>query len=408
MRGNDTSPIVAIVNEDARVTYAGKPIAAGEQIVRALQESTDFRWEVVSADQAASGKYFAAVMIPSDFSTAVSSLDSATPRQAQLTVKYTGDGSPGDKQSMDALFTTVSDRTGAEGIKDLLIGMSTVRSQLQLTLTTAQLLSAGTNAADQQAQQVLSGADELLPYLETARAGANELVDVAGQVSQVVNGASASVTELADRLTTLGVTIGDVNRGSSSLQSGLDATIALLQSSGLPVEDTVATLTQTRGDLELASQQLSAITELLGPGTGPDTDLGTALRGGLDELQSVSARLSSAGNLLQQGIGPIADQAPQLLGDNREQILAGITALKNISKSLADQLNKGVTAIPVRSASQQKQLSTVLSSPVTVAQTNVPNSFNLFSAQTLAILFGSTTLLLAGALLWALRRQRNH
>lgn len=401
----DESRAVAIVNEDTPVTDAGKPLAAGGEIVTALQGSPDFEWEVVSSDQASSGKYLAAVTIPSDFSSSVMSLSTATPRQAHLTVSYQGDGSPGDKESMDTLFATVSDKTGANGIKGLLSNMTTVRSQLQQTLTTAQLLAAGTNAAEGQMQQALAGADQLLPYLETARAGANQLVDVAGQVSHVVDGVAPSVTELSDRLTKLGVTIGDVSRGSSNAQRDIDTAIALLKSSGLPVGDTITTLTQTRDDLGLASRQLSEITGVLGPGTGPDTDLGTALRSGLDQLQSVSAQLSSAGGLLQEGVGPIADQAPQLLGGGKDQIIAAVTQLKNLSKSIADQLGKGVTAIPIRTPAQQEQVSTVLSAPVAVDQTDTPASVNIFTASNLAILFGITTLLFAAALLWALRRR---
>ncbi|GAA3159570.1 hypothetical protein GCM10020255_041950 [Rhodococcus baikonurensis] len=53
-----------------------------------------------------------------------------------------------------------------------------------------------------------AGAGTLLPYLETARSGALELMSVADQVSGVVDQASGSAEELATRADSLGLTLG--------------------------------------------------------------------------------------------------------------------------------------------------------------------------------------------------------
>ncbi|MFC7446725.1 YhgE/Pip domain-containing protein [Rhodococcus daqingensis] len=396
---------VAIVNEDAGAVVGGKPMNAGEQVVAALQESGDFDWETVSADEGSAETYLASVTIPADFSDAVNSLSTNAPRQAELAVHYNGDGSSADRETMSALMTTVSDQTGAQGITDVLAGIASARAQLQQTLLPAQLLTAATNAADAQAQQLLGQADQVLPLLATANDGANQLVDVAGQVSAMVEGAAGPATEVSGRLTELGVTLGDVTRSTEQLRGGLDAAAATLRATGIG-GDALRTLEQTRTDLALVSDQLTSITGLLGTDVGPDTDLGGALRGGLGRLQDVSAQLTDAGNQLQAGIGPIAEQAPALLGTTKDQILTGVSQLKSVSTELGEQLTKGVNTIPARNATQQERIGAVLSAPVAVVQTGGSDAGSeLFTARNLAIVFAATTAALAAALVWSVRRR---
>jgi putative membrane protein len=401
----ESTRTVAIVNEDAGAVVDGKPMNAGDQVVAALQESGDFEWATVSADEGSADTYLASVTIPADFSDSVNSLSTNAPRQAELAVHYNGDGSPADTESMSALMATVSDQTGAQGIKDVLAGIASARAQLQQTLLPSQLLTAATTAADKQVQQLLGQADQVLPLLATANDGANQLVDVAGQVSAMVDGAVGPATEVSGRLTELGVTLGDVTRSTEQLRGGLDAAAATLRATGLQPE-MVRTLEQTKTDLALVSGQLTAITGLLSADAGPDTDLGGALRSGLGQLQDVSAQLTDAGNQLQAGIGPIAEQAPALLGTTKDQILTGVSQLKSVSTQIGEQLTKGVNSIPARNAKQQDQISTVLSAPVAVVQTGGSDGgVELFTAKNLAIVFAATTAALAGALVWSLRRR---
>lgn len=413
-RTDTPARLVAIVNEDAGAAAAGKPVRAGDQVVAALQEAGDFDWEVVDADTAADRKYLASVTVPANFSEAVTSQGGTDPRQAELAVHRNRAGSAADDAAITALMTTVSDQTGARGIKDLLAGVASARAQLQQTLLPAQLLTAATGAADKQAQELLAGVDSVLPYLATANDGANQLVDVAGQVAGMVDGASGPAGELSERLTALGLSIGDVTRGTTRLQDGLGEAVAVLRApgaeavlraSGIEVGTAVGTLEQTSADLGALAAQLNSVTALLGEDVGPDTDLGDAVRSGFGQLESVSAQLTSAGLQLQDGIGPIAAQAPELLGSTKDQILAGVSQLKTVSAQLGDQLTKGVDAIPVRNAAQQQQISSVLSSPVSVVQSGGDDaSPAVFTAENLAIVFAATTLMLAAALAWTVRR----
>ena len=72
---NNTGNIkVAVASEDAGYTsdLIPTPINAGEQIIGKLRANDQFAWQFVSADEAArgvrSGEYYAALVIPKEFS----------------------------------------------------------------------------------------------------------------------------------------------------------------------------------------------------------------------------------------------------------------------------------------------------------------------------------------------------
>lgn len=379
---------VAIVNEDTG------PGGMGDRVANTLAQTGDFTWEIVGADTAAAGDYLATVIIPEGFSDAVASLGTTTPRQAELSVQR---GGAADADAVSRLTATVSEVTSAAGIRNLLSGMASARAQLQQATMPAQLLVAATAAADTQARQMLGGVEGMLPYLQTANDGANQLVDVAGQVSGMVQQARGPAIELSSRLTELGLTIGDVTTGVDRLERGLGAVATRV--AGVDAA-AAASLEHTSADLADLSRQLTAVTGLLGTGVGPDTDLGSAIGSGFGQLESVSAQLSDAGHQLQSGIGPIAAQAPDLLGDTTDQILAGVAQLKSVSTQLDAQVTKGLDAIPARSGAQQDAMSTTLAAPVAVVDTGDAPGPDLLDPRTLMIAFAGTTVALAAALAW--------
>ncbi|MFF2027565.1 hypothetical protein ACFVW2_38100, partial [Streptomyces sp. NPDC058171] len=83
----------------------------------------------------------------------------------------------------------------------------------------------------------------------------------------------------------------------------------------------------------------------------------------------------------------------------------GFAKLKTLSGQLSTDLNNGVAAMPVRTAAQQNQLATVLAEPVAVTRT-LSAPAPILSAEHLAVGFGITTVLLAGAVVWMGLRRR--
>ncbi|QYB01307.1 hypothetical protein I1A62_29115 [Rhodococcus sp. USK10] len=398
--GSADSRTVAIVNTDAGATVDGKPVRASDTLIEKLEANEAFDWQVVDASAAADGDWFATVTVPEDFSEAVSSVWGAKPRQATLDVDVAGS----DSAASEELSGVVSSQIGADGITDLLADMSSSRTRFQQAGMTAGFLAAGTAAADDAAQQLTEGADTLLPYLETARAGSVQLLDVADQVAGVVGETSGTANNLADRLSALGLTLGEANDSASQMRTRIDDAFRVLD--GTPVApDVVPSLRQVGADLDLLSSQLGSVPGLLGGQVGPDTDLGELVRVAMGQLTDASDQLSSGARQLNDGIVPIADQAPAMLEGATSQIVDGFAKLKTLSGQLSTDLNNGVAAMPVRTAAQQNQLATVLAEPVAVTRT-LSAPAPILTAEHLAVAFGITTVLLAGAVVWMGLRRR--
>ncbi|MFC9836585.1 hypothetical protein ACFVKB_22605 [Rhodococcus sp. NPDC127530] len=398
--GAADSRTVAIVNTDAGATVDGKPVRASDTLIDKLEANEAFDWQVVDADAAAGGDWFATVTVPEDFSEAVSSVWGAKPRQATLDLDVAGS----DPGASEELSGVVSSQIGADGITDLLANMSSSRTRFQQAGMTAGFLAAGTAAADDAAQQLTEGADTLLPYLETARSGSVQLLGVADQVAGVVGETSGTADDLADRLSALGLTLGEANDSATQMRTRIDDAIRVLDATPV-ASDVVPSLRQVRADLDLLSSQLGSVPGLLGGGVGPDTDLGELVRVAMGQLTDASNQLSSGARQLNDGIVPIADQAPDMLEGATSQIVDGFAKLKTLSGQLSTDLNNGVAAMPVRTAAQQNQLATVLAEPVAVTRTlSAPSP--ILTAEHLAVGFGITTVLLAGAVVWmGLRRK---
>ncbi|WP_213574793.1 hypothetical protein [Rhodococcus sp. USK13] len=395
------SRTVAIVNADAGATVEGEAVRAGESLIGNLEANQDFDWRVVSADEAEAGNYFATVTVPDDFSAAVSSIWGSKPRQATLGLDVEG----ADEVAAIRLSEVVSSQVGADGVADLLADMSKSRTAFQQAGMAAGLLAAGTSAADDAAQQLTAGADTLLPYLETARSGAVQLLGVADQVAGVVDETAGTANDLADRLSALGLTLGEANDSAVQMRTRIDAAIRVLAATPVAPE-VVPALQQVSADLGLLSGQLTSVPGLLGEQVGPDTDLGELVRVAMGQLTDASAELSSGARQLNDGIVPIADQAPELLAGATTQIVDGFAKLKALSGQLSTDLNAGVAAMPARSGAQQTQLATVLADPVAVSR-SVSGSTPILTAGHLAVGFGCTTVLLAGIVVWMSLRRGN-
>ncbi|MHA4852584.1 YhgE/Pip domain-containing protein [Rhodococcus sp. MSC1_016] len=395
------SRTVAIVNADAGATVEGEAVRAGESLIENLEANQDFDWRVVSADEAETGNYFATVTVPEDFSAAVSSIWGPKPRQATLGLDVEGS----DEVASLTLSEVVSSQVGADGVADLLADMSKSRTTFQQAGMAAGLLAAGTSAADDAAQQLTAGADTLLPYLETARSGAVQLLGVADQVASVVDETAGTANDLADRLSALGLTLGEANDSAVQMRTRIDAAIRVLAATPVAPE-VVPVLQQVSADLGLLSGQLTSVPGLLGEQVGPDTDLGELVRVAMGQLNDASAELSSGARQLNDGIVPIADQAPELLAGATTQIVDGFAKLKALSGQLSTDLNAGVAAMPARSGAQQTQLATVLADPVAVSR-SVSAPTPILTAGHLAVGFGCTTVLLAGIVVWMSLRRDN-
>ncbi|MFC4377261.1 hypothetical protein ACFO5K_24580 [Nocardia halotolerans] len=357
--GQDSAPTgIALINADTGPT--------GERVARAVQDAGGYEWTVAEPGEIDAGDYAAVITLPADLTTAMATLATPQPQRAELTVTTHEDA---DTDTVNGAVDVVTHRIGASGVDAALSAVSQARNQMTSVQFTAQLLSAGVNAAADGADQFSGGAEEMLGFLDHAKQGAGQLTSAIELLNQTVDGAAAQADQLADALGATGLTIAQVEQSATNLGSGLDQILPLLRSlpfAGDPqLADIITKLEALQGVSNQAGTQLAGLSALTGAAVDPDTDLGTLLR-------TVVARLHSARDQLTQGaelakdLPTLAEQGGAQLLSAMEQLTGGVGALQNIVGNLNTQTGKALEALPPRGQSQQTALALALTDPVEV------------------------------------------
>ncbi len=87
--GNTDNLEFAIVNNDINETYNGKSLNFGSDVVNELKDNEDFDWKFVNENKARSGvesgQYYAAIIIPENFTKDILSINTQNPSTTSLT-----------------------------------------------------------------------------------------------------------------------------------------------------------------------------------------------------------------------------------------------------------------------------------------------------------------------------------
>ncbi|MFA7169563.1 MAG: YhgE/Pip domain-containing protein [Candidatus Paceibacterota bacterium] len=304
--GNMTNVPVAVVNEDAGTLYAGKREYYGERIIENLENNDVLGWRFVNYEDAQNGldeqKYYAIVLIPEDFSAALVSGESDTPRQANITWET--------HDSTSFLFTTYFKNVIA------VLGKSINEEILPEFSQVAQIKI---EEADSQLKAASEGADRLAQGLGTLESGSNTLGD---NLQKATDGSQ----DLTSGLETLDTKSSDLNNGITQAKEGS----AILET-GLRSADT-GTKTLTDG-----LEQLSDGSTELKDGSEQLSDGANQLAQGADEM---STKVSSADETLSL-FYPFLNNISQIIDSNNDKYLLGIPNFIAPAKEQKDQLVSG-------------------------------------------------------------------
>lgn len=359
--GTDAAPTgIALVNADSGPT--------GERVSKAVRDAGGYEWTVAGPGEIDAGDYAAVITLPADLTASMATLATAEPQRAKVTVT-THDGA--DLNTVNGAVDAVTHRIGASGVDAALAAVSQARNQMTSVQFTAQLLSAGVNAAADGADQFSGGAEELLGFLDYAKEGAGQLTSAIALLDQTVDGAAKQANQLADALGATGVTIAGVQGSAAALGSGLDQILPLLQAlsfAGDPqLAEIITKLQALRAVSHQAGTQLDGLSELTGAAVDPNTDLGTLLRTVVARLNSARDQLTQGAELA-KGLPTLAEQGGAQLVSAVEQLTGGVGALQNIVGNLNTQTGKALEALPPRGQSQQSALALALTDPVEVVR----------------------------------------
>lgn len=357
-----------IVNNDEMVTTTAadgtsSPIVAGRLVVTQLtgKDSPGFSWSLANAATAESdlksGKAYAVITIPSNFSKSIASLSSSTPEQANVTLTTDQAHSYLVGSVAQALGNAMTASLGQDLTQQYLSGLftqlSTVGSSLSTAASGATQLASGAAQLHDGLVTLSGGASSAASGAHSAASGANSY---ANGVAQYTNG----VDSLASGLNALNSGAAGLTQLSSGLASYIEGANYCLQH---PSDTTrcgpqqIAVLVATGSALSSGVNGLPALQANLGE-----------LNAGLQKVAAGSSSLRSGGTGLASGISNLATGLDQL-ASGAQQSATGSDAIASGTQGLASGLSKG--AGQLSGSSDPTATAKVVSKPIALGSATV-------------------------------------
>jgi putative membrane protein len=427
----DTVP-VAVVNLDevATITIDSKSqaVAAGRLLAGWLTRpdqpsKTNLDWTLTDAGSASAGlhdgTYDAVLTIPKDFSAAVTSTSSNSPRQAVLSLASNDAtstlvsrisqevvsrsaarlGRVFTKGYLDHVLIGFTDsasgaRSAADGAQKLADGTTSLASGLVKLSGGAKTLASGSSSLSSGTQTLASGAGSLAGGARALAGGAQKL---AGGASTAAGGAkklAAGLRMLHDQTRTLPKDTASLASGASQVSTGVSALDAGLtglaatcaQSGASPTYcGNVAGLAAVAGQVAPGAaltagglQKLSAGMPLIVSGISASSTGAGKLAGGMKALDTGTTKLATGAKTLASGATQLSGGAAKLasgtaqLSSGASQVAGGTTSaargagkLATGTTKLADGLSTGAGKVPTYTAAERKALVEQVTTPVT-------------------------------------------
>ena len=366
--GNTQNIKIAVANNDKGTTndLVGE-LNAGDEVIDKLKDNDQLGWTIVDSEEEAkegveSGEYYAALVIPSDFSEGMLSMLSGEFHQPKLTyyvnekksavaVKVTDTGANTVEEQVNETFVSTVSQTVVEiaqkaGV-DLEAGAQTARDNLVLTIQNA-------SGSVQKVRDALDGMGGTIDTTKDAIASADaalgglngqmpSLNDALDQGNQLLSSTRTSAAKLHTSLSSA------LTQGSTGLaQASSKANAAVGKLSGTVIA------AQTKVDLALSDIQglvdkNNAAIEALRSTLPDDAEFNNAtariiasLQQQNDNLASVVSGLQAQSDAIKTDAGNLATASDSI----NTSVQDGVTALgkmqEDLNTSVIPQLNSGL------------------------------------------------------------------
>ena len=392
---------VAVANLDNDATHDDLTINAGSQIIDQLKENDQLGWTFVSKDAAIegvkSGKYYAAIIIPQDFSESLLSVLSGKIETPELEYyineklnaiapKITSSGASTIQTQINNTFSSVASETIAELLKESVFNISdfvdsttedinsllakaenNIQEYAQLldqfqagSADTNALIQNAKNAADSLGTAASSGANALSDadkIMQTTRSSAEEFSSSLSQalsdgellLGKANSSASAGMTDLATAAgrinTSVSTALGYANQ-VNELNADILADMQNLASQ-LPetIGDQIATKISTLQAQNQRNNELISSLQTGNDGIQDALDTTTATQEQLAALTKENIdNLHTFRSSLDQNILPLLNQTLDTFSSLTGQVtgmLNGVPATSGQMNSMLDQLTTG-------------------------------------------------------------------
>lgn len=359
--GNTANIKVAVANNDQGTSneYVGE-LNAGDETVSKLKENDQLGWVFTDADAAVegvkSGEYYAAIVIPDDFSANLTSMLTGTFTQPQLEYycnekknaiapKVTDTGAQTVEEQINETFVATVSETLVEKIQNAAGDLDAQGAETQGGILENVQRS---NRALQDVRDALAGMQKTIATSKEAGAKADEtLAALSGQIPSLVNAldkgdallasARTSSRNFASSLnTTLSHGLTQMGKVSSNANVAVGKLSGAISAAGGKVDGALA-------DVQMVINDVNGIINDIREITGIDSGLIlSALEEQLAELQTLKDALQDQSTDIQNSAGAIAGAVSSL--DSATQ--QGISAMEGVQQDMAStvlpQLSQGM------------------------------------------------------------------
>lgn len=359
--GNTANIKVAVANNDQGTSneYVGE-LNAGDETVSKLKENDQLGWVFTDADAAVegvkSGEYYAAIVIPDDFSANLTSMLTGTFTQPQLEYycnekknaiapKVTDTGAETVEEQINETFVATVSETLVEKIQNAAGDLDAQGAETQGGILENVQRS---NRALQDVRDALAGMQKTIATSKEAGAKADEtLAALSGQIPSLVNAldkgdallasARTSSRNFASSLnTTLSHGLIQMGKVSSNANVAVGKLSGAISAAGGKVDGALA-------DVQMVINDVNGIINDIREITGIDGGLIlSALEEQLAELQTLKDALQDQSTDIQNSAGAIAGAVSSL--DSATQ--QGISAMEGVQQDMAStvlpQLSQGM------------------------------------------------------------------
>ena len=323
--GNTKGIKVAVANCDAGAETTQMSLDAGATIIDSLKENKQLGWKFVDEDQAIegvkSGKYYAAIVIPEDFSEDLLSILSGDVQKPQLDYyinekknaiapKITDTGATTIQQQINDTFSSVA----SEAISEV-ISTSAGNLTVDVDQTNSELLN-----SISEVRENLSGYQEMLMNFRQTVDNSDALISDTQKTLKNVKKSVASVSDTLDQSTDL---LGESRKAASDFAGAFSDS---LSGGELFLNDACITASIRLGNLEA---KIENVNTSVGGGLDSVTDLNQKNQKILDELAKLQESIGSDSQISTTISGQIAklQEQNQALGQVLDSLSQSNTAL---------------------------------------------------------------------------------
>nr|WP_244056715.1 YhgE/Pip domain-containing protein [Ligilactobacillus pabuli] len=324
--GNVDKLPVAVVNNDQQVSFQGKDLDVGDQLVANMKKQSGLEWHFVSGKKAQDGmshhKYYMVVTIPKNFSKNAATVLDDQPQKMKLNYQTNDSlnyiGQVITKEAATQLNSKVS-KTVSTAYADTMFGV-------------VKQVGAGFGKAAKGAVKLNDGSKALSNGITTYTAGVKTLSNGVMTMHAGVEPLSAGVVQLADGSMVLDRGLHTYTGAVNQLNAGVQT----LQAGAAPLANGVSQLQNGAQTLNGGVNQYTGAVSQLNGGL-------QQLAGSSDQLQGVTKQLAQ----LPQGVAAtyvlgnaVSDSALQLANRMAKQLPQLAAAQKGLSSLMTPENQK--------------------------------------------------------------------